>query len=251
MSRAAGAILRGTPRARLCYARCVLALATSCWFGFLIGLRHALDPDHLAAMSTLAVERPARRKAAALGAWWGVGHSASLLGAGALLLLCRVRLPEGAAQLLELAVAVMLIALGARSIRRALQARGGAAVEHAHGAVIHAHHGSADHFHVRSLTVARRPLLVGLVHGLAGTGAITALALASMPTVATALAYIAMFALGSIGGMALLTGAAGIPLARLARHPAAHTAMMACVGALSLVVGVVWGAPIVGRLLPS
>ena len=188
----------------------------------------------------------------ALGAWWGIGHSASLLGAGALLLLCRVRLPDGAAQLLELTVAVMLIALGVRSIRRALQARGGPAVEHAHGGgVVHAHDGSGDHFHVRSLTIARRPLLVGLVHGLAGTGAITALALASMPSVATALAYIATFALGSIAGMALLTGAAGVPLARLARRPAAHTAMMACVGAVSLVVGVVWGAPIVGRLIPS
>jgi High-affinity nickel-transport protein len=229
----------------------VLALATSCWLGFLIGLRHAVDPDHLAAMSTLAVERPARRAAAALGAWWGIGHSASLLGAGALLLLCRVRLPDRAAELLELAVAVMLIALGARSIRKALHARGGAGVVHAHGKVVHAHDGSGDHFHVRSLTIARRPLLVGLVHGLAGTGAITALALASMPTIATALAYLATFALGSIAGMALLTGAAGVPIARLARHRMAHTAMMGCVGAVSLVVGVAWGAPIVGRLLPS
>jgi High-affinity nickel-transport protein len=229
----------------------VLALATSCWLGFLIGLRHAVDPDHLAAMSTLAVERPARRAAAALGAWWGIGHSAALLGAGALLLLCRVRLPDRAAELLELAVALMLIALGARSIRRALQSRGGAAVEHAHGAVVHSHDGGGAHFHVRSLTIARRPLLVGLVHGLAGTGAITALALASMPSIAAAFAYLATFALGSIAGMAFLTGAAGVPLARLARHPVAHAAMMGCVGGVSLVVGVVWGAPIVGRLLVS
>src|SRR5207248_803260 len=71
----------------------MVALATSCWLGFLIGLRHALDPDHLAAMSTLLVDQPRRGRAAVLGAWWGVGHSASLLGAGALLLVCRVRLP--------------------------------------------------------------------------------------------------------------------------------------------------------------
>jgi ABC-type nickel/cobalt efflux system permease component RcnA len=229
----------------------MVALATSCWLGFLIGLRHALDPDHLAAMSTLVADEPRRQRAAVLGAWWGVGHSAALLGAGALLLLCRVRLPDRAAELLELGVSVMLIALGARSLRRALGARRGAAVEHSHGAVVHVHGGDEDHFHVRSLTVARRPLLVGLAHGLAGTGGITALALATMPSVAAALAYVALFALGSIGGMALLTGAAGVPLARIARRPAAHAALMACVGAVSLLVGLVWGAPILGRFLST
>ncbi len=229
----------------------MLPLATSCWLGFLIGLRHALDPDHLAAMSTLVVDQPRRQRAAVLGAWWGVGHSAALLGGGAVLLLCRVRLPDRAADLFELGVSVMLIALGTRSLRRALRARGGAAVEHAHGYVVHAHDGDQDHFHVRSLTIARRPLLVGLVHGLAGTGGITALALASMPSVAAALAYVALFALGSIGGMALLTGSLGVPIARLARRPAAQAALMACVGTVSLLVGLVWGAPIVGRLLPS
>ena len=229
----------------------MVALATSCWLGFLIGLRHALDPDHLAAMSTLLADQPRRGRAAVLGAWWGVGHSASLLGAGALLLLWRVQLPVRAAELFELAVSVMLIALGVRSLRRALRARGGPLVEHAHGHVVHAHEGDADHFHLRSLTIARRPFLVGLVHGLAGTGAITALALANMPTAASALAYVTLFALGSVGGMALLTGAAGVPIARLARRPAAHAALMGSVGAVSLVVGLVWGAPIVGRLLPS
>jgi ABC-type nickel/cobalt efflux system permease component RcnA len=221
----------------------MLALATSCWLGFLIGLRHALDPDHLAAMSTLVVERPTRQRAAVLGAWWGVGHSAALLGAGALLLLCRVRLPDRAAELFELGVSIMLIALGVRSLRRALRARGAAArQQHAHGQLVHAHEGEQDHFHVHSLTIARRPFLVGLVHGLAGTGAITALALASMPTVGSALAYVTLFALGSVGGMALLTGVAGVPVARLARRPAAHAALMGSVGAVSL---------LVGRLLPS
>jgi High-affinity nickel-transport protein len=229
----------------------MLALAASCWFGFLIGLRHALDPDHLAAMSTLLADRPRQQRAAVLGAWWGVGHSAALLGAGAILLLCRVRLPDRAAELFELGVSAMLIALGARSIQRALRGRGGAAALHAHGNVVHVHEDPEGHFHLRSLTIARRPLLVGLLHGLAGTGGITALALASMPSVAAALAYVALFSLGSIGGMALLTGAAGVPLARIARRPAAHAALMAGVGGVSLAVGLLWGAPVVGRFLAS
>lgn len=229
----------------------MLQFATGCWLGFLVGLRHALDPDHLAAMSTLLAEQPGRKRAAILGAWWGVGHSAALLGAGSVLLLCRVRLPDRAAELLELAVSAMLIALGARSIQRAFRARVGESVEHTHGNVVHVHEAAEDHFHLRSLTIARRPLLVGLVHGMAGTGAITALALASMPGVHAALAYVALFALGSIGGMALMTGAAGGPLARIARRPGAHAALLACVGAVSLVVGLAWAAPIVERFLPS
>jgi len=228
----------------------MLALITGCWLGFLSGLRHALDPDHLAAVSTLVVEQPKRWRAALLGASWGVGHSASLLGAGALLLVWRGQLPERWADVLELGVAIMLIALGVRSLRKSLRARG-AALAHQHGGVVHVHGGQPDHFHLRSWTIARRPFLVGIAHGLAGTGAITALALASMPSAASALVYIGLFALGSIGGMALLTGAAGIPIERLARRPAVHAAVMACVGAVSLVVGLVWGAPIVGRLLGS
>src|SRR5207245_8203270 len=73
----------------VCYPRGMLALVTSCWLGFLSGLRHALDPDHLAAVSTLVVEQPTRWRAALLGASWCIGHSASLLGAGALLLVWR------------------------------------------------------------------------------------------------------------------------------------------------------------------
>lgn len=228
----------------------MFALIASCWLGFLIGLRHALDPDHLAAVSTLVVEQSRRWRAAFLGACWGVGHSAALLIAGALLLAWRAQLPERWAQVLELGVSLMLIGLGVRSLRRSLRARGAPRL-HAHGGVVHVHAVDAGHFHLRSWTIARRPFLVGAVHGLAGTGGITALALASMPSAAAALVYIALFALGSIGGMALLTGLAGIPIERLARRPATHAAMMACVGGVSLLVGLVWGAPIVARLLPS
>src|SRR5205814_7030318 len=103
----------------------------------------------------------------------------------------------------------------------------------------------------QSWTIARRPFLVGIAHGLAGTGAITALALASMPSAGAAFLYLALFAAGSIAGMALLTGIAGFPIEKLARRPAAHSAVTACVGGASLVVGIVWGVPIAGHLLGS
>src|SRR5258707_8559175 len=102
----------------------MLALIGSCWLGFLIGLRHALDPDHLAAVSTLVVEQPKRWRAAFLGACWGVGHSVALLAAGALLLAWRTQLSQRWAQMFELGVSVMLIGLGVRSLRRSLCPRG-------------------------------------------------------------------------------------------------------------------------------
>ena len=228
----------------------MIALLTSCWLGFLVGLRHALDADHLAAVSTIVADHPKRWRAAFVGTCWGLGHSVALLVVGALLLAWRGQLPGRWTDMFELGVSVMLIGLGIRSLRRSLRASG-TAVAHEHRGVVHVHKGDEDHFHVRSWVVARRPFLVGIAHGLAGTGGITALALASMPNAGAALVYIGLFALGSIGGMALLTGAAGVPLERIARRPSARAALLACVGTVSLLVGVVGGAPIVGRVLAS
>ena len=219
----------------------MFSLLTGCWLGFLIGLRHALDADHLAAISTLVIEQPRPRRAALLGAFWGLGHSASLIAAGAVLLALRIQLAGPWAERFELAVAVMLIALGARSIRLSLRSSGGE-VAHAHGPLFHRHAAAEEHFHLRSATIARRPFLIGVVHGLAGTGGITALAMASMPGPAAALAYVAVFAIGSIAGMSLLTGLAGFPIGRLAQRPRTHKVLIGGVGTLSVVVGLIWGA---------
>jgi len=226
----------------------MMALVASCGLGFLVGLRHAMEPDHLAAVSTLVADRPRPRTAALLGAFWGMGHLLSLVIVGVLLLAFRVQLSARWADGFELLVAAVLIGLGLRSFRGAFVTRAGAAPHH-HGAVVHAHGARGEHVHVGPLTLAARPLLVGLAHGLAGSGAITALALSTMPGPGAAAAFVAVFALGSIGGMTLLSGIAGVPLERLARRPAAHAALLGAVGALSLVVGVCWGALALGRLL--
>ena len=134
----------------------MIATLTSCWLGFLIGLRHALEPDHLAAVSTLIVEQPRIRRAAFLGTCWGLGHSLSLLAVGGGLLAWRLRLPEVWVDRFELAVAVLLIGLGVRSILWSLHAgRDGGSAPHSHGGLLHAHAGVSDHFHISSLTVAR------------------------------------------------------------------------------------------------
>jgi hypothetical protein len=220
----------------------VISLVTGCALGAALGARHALEPDHLAAVSTLIAERPRPRQAAALGALWGIGHAATLLVVGAALLLARGELPAGVVAAGEAVVAVMLIVLGARSVRLALRGGDGPATAHAHGGRLHVHRGAPRHLHLGEQTLAVRPLLIGLVHGLAGSGGLTALALAEMPTTAGAIGYIVTFGLGSIAGMAAISGLAGASLARVVAGPRARAIAVGAAGALSVIVGLAWGA---------
>ena len=211
------------------------------WFlGLLLGMRHALEPDHLAAISTLVTQNRSPRRSALVGAYWGAGHTLSLVLAGAALVLLQSQMPARLAEAFELAVALMLVVLGARALLQAARADGPAA-PHQHGALAHVHRGPSDHVHLGRWTLARRPLLVGVVHGLAGSGALTALAFASLSDTGARLTYIALFGVGSIVGMALLSGIAGWPLSRMGRDPRAARALAAVAGAVSMACGVAWG----------
>jgi len=211
-------------------------------WGLAQGVRHALEPDHLAAVSTLVAERKSARSAASYAVAWGVGHALVLLAVGGALLLVRAQLPHRIGALFELAVAAMLVVLGVRALRRAyVDAAVGTPVAHAHAHHAHAHAGPADHVHVRGLTLARRPLLVGCVHGLAGSGAIAALVMAQMPSAAAGFVYIVVFGSGATLGMAALAGLAGVPLAKLARTRRGVPVMLGVTGTLSLLLGIAWG----------
>ena len=149
--------------------------------GVALGMRHAVEPDHLAAVSTLATEQKNARAGLALGALWGLGHTLSLLVVGGGLALLEAQMPPWVAALFELLVAVMIVVLGVRAVRRSfIEGRAGRTSTHTHGDVEHTHAAPVEHVHLRSWTFATRPLLVGLLHGLAGSGAITALVLAAL-----------------------------------------------------------------------
>jgi ABC-type nickel/cobalt efflux system permease component RcnA len=217
--------------------------------GVVLGMRHAFEPDHLAAVSTLVGEERGARRAAMLGALWGLGHAAALLIVGVVLAIAEARMPARLADLFELGVACMLVVLGARALRRAARDGGtGAHSHHAHGLLMHAHVAPPDHVHLGRWTFARRSLLVGVMHGLAGSGSLTALVVANLPSAWARLAYVLLFAAGSIGGMALLSGVAGWPLRKLARHPWAIRSVAAGTGLVSIVVGAMWAYPVLGRL---
>ena len=114
--------------------------------------------------------------------------------------------------------------------------------------LVHVHPGVPAHMHIGRWTLARRPLLIGAVHGLAGSGALTALVLATLPSTAARLAYMALFGLGSTVGMAALSGMLGWPLGRVAKHPALARGISLTVGCISTALGVWWGYPLVDRL---
>ncbi|MEO7097260.1 MAG: hypothetical protein ABI175_28625 [Polyangiales bacterium] len=216
--------------------------------GLLVGIRHAFEPDHLTAISNLVVETKDARRGALLGAIWGLGHTLSLLIVGIVLLVLGVVLPTSLAAGFECAVAVMLIILGIRSILRAAREHGGPVTTHRHGAHEHVHAAGPAHLHLGRTTFAWRPLAIGLVHGLAGSGALTALVFAELPGTALRIAYITLFGAGSIAGMAIASGIAGASLGAVARGPRAQRSIGLVTGVVSVAVGIGGGIPMVGIL---
>jgi hypothetical protein len=211
------------------------SLITAWTLALALGMRHASEPDHLVAVSTLVAGEPDARRAARLGAIWGIGHSLALLVVGGSLLILHGQLSVRMAALFELGVAGMLLVLGGRSIAAAVRMRRG---ERESG---HVH----VHVHVYG---DRRPLLVGVVHGLAGSGALTALALATMPSLGSGFVYMVCFGLGSVVGMAALSGLIGVPLSRVCARLQLRAAALATTGLLSVAVGLAWGLPLLSRV---
>lgn len=177
-----------------------------------------------------------------LGVSWGLGHTASLLLVGGSLALLGAQMPTMLSHAFELLVAVMVAGLGLRALLRALrEGTQGTVHPHTHGAIVHTHAAPAAHLHFNRWALATRPLIIGLMHGLAGSGALTAWVLAELPTSGARLQYIALFGTGSIVGMGLLTGLAAFPLMKLTQLARVTSRLQIATGALSTAVGVWWG----------
>lgn len=199
--------------------------------GFFLGMRHATDPDHVVAVTTIVSRQRNLLKAALTGIFWGVGHTLTIFVVGAAIILFGVVIPARIGLSMELSVGLMLIVLGAMNIVSFLRtSREFSSVRekpgvihshsHAHGAVIHDHsHGHlVEHSHEhQSLTwldrtfgkigfyQQLRPLFIGIVHGLAGSAAVALLILTTIRNPHWALIYLLVFGLGTVGGMMLIT----------------------------------------------
>lgn len=195
--------------------------------GFLIGMQHALEADHVAAVASIATRGGSVGRIVRQGAAWGLGHSVTLLVVGAAVLSFDAAVPESLARILELAVGVMLLLLGLGVLRRVLRERihfhrhrHGDGILHIHA---HSHVGERGphdprlhrHDHPRALPL--RALLIGTMHGMAGSAALLVVALASVQSALTGLLYVVIFGFGSIVGMAALSAIIAVPLSWSAR----------------------------------
>ncbi|MEO8435717.1 MAG: urease accessory protein UreH [Pyrinomonadaceae bacterium] len=218
--------------------------------GLIFGLKHATEVDHVVAVSTIVSQSRSLLRSAMVGALWGAGHTTSLLVTGAIVLLLRVTIPEKISNWLEFCVALMILGLGASALWRAL--RKGREVhvhKHSHDGVSHVHvhfheptarHGqgqSSTHTHAVS-SVGIKPVLVGMMHGLAGSGALTLLVLTQIKSAWLGLLYLAIFGFGSIIGMLLMSGLIGLPFALTSRNLSGlHQRLQAGAAGLSIAFG--------------
>ena len=213
--------------------------------GFLLGLRHALDADHIAAVGAMVSERPGWRTALRTGLLWGLGHTVALLVAGAFVIGLHLVIPDAIARALEAGVALMVLFLGGTALARALRARADVHSHyHAHGRRVHRHlhfhDASGEHDPHRVARIGLKPLLVGTLHGLAGSAALTLLVLAQIPSSGGGLAYLAVFGVGSIGGMALLSVAIGLPFTATLARPGWNLALRVTAGAAGVLFGLAY-----------
>ena len=219
--------------------------------GFLLGMQHALEADHIAAVSSIAARRSRIGDIVRHGLTWGLGHTLTLFAfAGAALLLGYV-IPEHVARPLETAVGVMLVGLGAHVLWRLWRDR---VHFHRHGhddgtIHIHAHshagetqpHASAAHAHahIKTSGFRWRTLLVGLMHGMAGSAALLVLTVSQASSPAAGLGYVALFGIGSMIGMAVLSTVIAVPLVASARWLIwANRGLQGVVGVVTIAIGV-------------
>src|SRR5438105_13737795 len=208
------------------------SLSALAGLGLVLGLRHAFEPDHLAAVSTLATRQGRLLDACRLGLAWAVGHTASVGAVVGAIILFGLRLPDRLWPAADLLVAVLLIGLGGSVILRYARGRWHLHMHsHAGGSHLHLHshaHGTA-HEHAHPQGDARRSLGFGLLHGLAGSAAILVLLVAAAPTRRAQVAYFVAFAIGTMIGM-LVVSVSLASVVRLASTRGARWATLLRVG---------------------
>jgi ABC-type nickel/cobalt efflux system permease component RcnA len=229
------------------------------FLGFFLGMRHATDSDHVIAVTTIVSRQRTIGSAAITGVFWGIGHSLTLLVVGGAIIFFGIVIPERLGLSLEFCVALMLVLLGALNLRLTMRSlRGSAAFNvhrehvHRHGDYVHTHphgHGAETHGHADDAVpparldrifgrvkwyLAIRPIVIGIVHGLAGSAAVALLVLPIIQRPMWALAYLLVFGLGTIAGMMLMTATIAVPITYSARFNFFHRHFGTAAGVLSV-----------------
>jgi ABC-type nickel/cobalt efflux system permease component RcnA len=219
----------------------MIALLSIIALGFFLGMRHATDPDHVIAVTTIVSRQRSIRHAAVIGALWGVGHTITILAVGSAIILFGLVIPPRVGLTMEFSVGLMLILLGVLNLSGIMRwitetltpmqlGQHAHAHPHRHGDYVHSHsheHGGPEkHGHVEDATPVGwmdrtfgrlglyqvlRPLAVGIVHGLAGSAAVALLVLTTIRVASWAVFYLLVFGLGTVAGMMVITAAIAMP----------------------------------------
>ncbi len=217
--------------------------------GFVLGLKHALDPDHVVAVSTIVSDSKSVKRSSVIGTFWGLGHTLSLLLAGIVVITLKIQISDRVALWMEFAVALMLVFLGLKAMLKPLRGWKVHIHRHAHDGASHIHvhmhrpNEAPSHQHRHLLQFGARPFFVGMVHGMAGSAALMILVLATIPSAIAGLIYIAVFGLGSVGGMLLMSSLISLPFVLTKkRFSAVSEGLQVMVGLFSLTFGLflVW-----------
>ncbi|MBK7704388.1 MAG: urease accessory protein UreH [Acidobacteria bacterium] len=212
--------------------------------GFFIGLKHATEGDHLAAVATIVSDRKSVWSSALVGGLWGLGHTISLVIAGVLVLLLNFEISERTERILEFGVGFMLLFLGLNVVRKLVKGGKVHIHKHEHGQHEHVH----PHIHLpergeepethHGLTFSPRSVLIGMVHGLAGSAALMLIVIPTIESKALGLLYIVVFGIGSIGGMMLMSFLVGLPFHFTAtRFNRMNALLQGTAGIISIILG--------------
>ena len=208
-------------------------------FGFLLGIKHALEADHITAVSTIAVNQNSMKKSCLLGAFWGFGHTISLFVAGLLILLLKITIPKKLVLSLEFIIGVMLILLGFK-VFLTIKKEKIHFHKHRHGKKEHIHFHSHEpvkqHYHKH--LPFKKSLFIGLIHGFAGSAALSLLVLTTIQSFWMGVIYIAIFGLGSIIGMMLVGAVISLPLKLIPSYLIkSHKFLKFSIGLISIMLG--------------
>ena len=230
-----------------------VTILTALFFGFLLGVKHALDADHIVAVTTIVSRSNSLLRSALVGLSWGIGHTLTLFVAGFVVLVLKLTIPDRLSLSMEFVVGVLLVVLGVPIIKQLVASRSHFHL-HQHGDKRHLHsHSHRDtpehgHRHIR------KPLLIGMVHGLAGSGALTVLVISTMSSVAQGLIFLLVFGVGSMLGMLLFSGLISLPFRLTARLSfRLDLWVQGAAGLISMVLGlfIMWQTVFVGGLFLS
>ena len=214
------------------------ALLSILALGFILGIKHAVEPDHVIAVSTIASQSKKLSRSSLAGVFWGIGHTFTLLLVGMLVILLKVEIPEKWAMSLEFMVGIMLVYLGVSSILSLKKMR---PTSHKHNEMaeghFHLHPVIPNSMHIHKNVSYWKSMLIGIVHGLAGSAAMVVLTMSTVETAWQGVLYMLVFGLGTIAGMLLATTLIGIPFVLSAKKDSINSWLTSLTGSVSALFG--------------